>query len=71
MINHLHFNLPLCLVIDEDIFERGENVLERYLPGIKGQKTIIITESFLHNLYKNEVQKIRENFGNAENRSVE
>lgn len=66
MINHLHFNLPLCLVIDEDIFERGENVLERYLPGIKGQKTIIITESFLHNLYKNEVQKIRENFGNAE-----
>lgn len=60
------FNLPLCLVVEEGVFSHVDQTVCAYLPEIKGQKTIIITESFLNNLYPDYLGELQRDFGNAE-----
>lgn len=66
MNQHSRFNLPLCMVVEEDAFLNIDEVLEQYLPEIKNQKALIITEKFLHDMYGNILKEIQEDFGNAE-----
>lgn len=66
MKQHSNFDLPLCLVVDEDVFERVDEVVEEYLPEVKGKKSLVITEKFLHDLYKDTVEEIQKDFSNAD-----
>lgn len=65
MNKHSRFDLPLCLVVEEDIFSRVDEIVTEYLPDIKGKKTLIITEKFLHDMYGDIVDEISKDFGNA------
>ncbi len=60
------FNLPLCLVVEEGVFDHVDETIEAYLPEIRGQKTIIATDSFLHNAYADVVNEISKDFQDAE-----
>lgn len=60
------FNLPLCLVVEEGVFEHVDETVASYLPEIKGQKTIIVTEQFLNDLYPDYLSEMRKDFGNSE-----
>ncbi|MCR5799927.1 MAG: iron-containing alcohol dehydrogenase family protein [Lachnospiraceae bacterium] len=66
MNQHSRFNLPLCLVVEEDVFGNVDEAVQRYLPEIRGQKALIITEKFLHDLYGDIVEEIGNDFGGAE-----
>lgn len=66
MNQHSRFNLPLCLAVEEDAFSHADEIIGRYLPEIKGQKTIIISEPFLINEYSAKVNALVEDFGGAE-----
>lgn len=66
MNQHTRFNLPLCLVVEEGVFEHVDETVAKYLPEIKGQKSLIVTEEFLHNLYADKVAEIQKDFGGAE-----
>lgn len=65
MNQHSRFNLPLCMVVEEDIFSRVDEIIYNYMPDIKGQKAIIVTEEFLHKTYIDIVSEIQKDFGNA------
>lgn len=65
MNQHSKFDLPLCLVVEEDVFDRVDEVVECYLPGIKGLKSLIITEEFLHNLYREKINEIQSDFSDS------
>lgn len=66
MKQHSRFDLPLCLVVDEDVFERVDEVVANYLPEVKGKKTLVITEEFLHNLYADTLSEIQKDFSDAD-----
>ena len=66
MNQHSRFNLPLCLCVEEEAFSRTDEILASYLPDIKGQKAIIISEKFLVDTYPDVVNSIRDDFGGAE-----
>ncbi len=66
MNQHSRFNLPLCLVVEEDVFERVDEVVMQYLPEIKGRKTLVVTEKFLHDTYGDVLNNICGDFGGAE-----
>lgn len=65
MNQHSRFNLPLCMVVEEDVFSHVDEVVCEYLPEVKGQKAILVTEEFLKNTYSNIVDEIVKDFGNA------
>lgn len=60
------FNLPLCMVVEEDVYDHVDETVAAYLPEIKGQKTIIATDSFLHTNYTAVLEEISRDFGGAE-----
>lgn len=60
------FNLPLCLVVEEGVFEHVDETIAAYLPQIKGQKTIIVTEQFLRELYPEYLEEMQEDFKDSE-----
>ena len=66
MNQHSRFNLPLCLVVEEGVFTRTDEVIKQYLPEIEGKKSLIITEKFLHDLYADIIGEIRKNHNDAE-----
>lgn len=66
MNQHSRFNLPLCLAVEEDAFSHADEIIAGYLPEIKGQKTIIISEKFLIDTYIDKVNALKEDFGGAE-----
>ena len=66
MNQHSRFNLPLCLVVEEDIFTRTDEAVKRYLPEIEGKRSLIITEKFLRDLYEDIVTEIQADYNNAE-----
>lgn len=66
MNQHTHFNLPICLAVEEDAFFRSDEIIKRYIPDIAGQKAIVISEEFLIGLYKEKITDISRDFGNAE-----
>lgn len=66
MNQHTRFNLPLCLTVEEDAFSHVDEIIEKYLPEIKGQKTIIISEKFLIDTFTSKVEEIQKDFGDAE-----
>jgi len=66
MKQHSRFDLPLCLVVDEDVFERVDEVVADYLPEVIGKKTLVITEKFLMDMYKDTVEEIQKDFSNAD-----
>ena len=66
MYQHSKFNLPLCLAVEEDAFSFADEIIGQYLPEIKGQKTIIISEQFLVDTYKEKVASLKEDFSDAE-----
>lgn len=66
MNQHSRFNLPLCLVVEEGVFTRTDEVLKRYLPEIEGKKSLVITEKFLHDLYGDIVSEIQKDHNGAE-----
>jgi len=66
MKQHSRFDLPLCLVVDEDVFERVDDIVANYLPDVKGKKSLVITEQFLHDLYQDTLDEIQKDFSNAD-----
>lgn len=60
------FNLPLCLVVEEGVFDHVDETVASYLPQIKGQKAIIVTEQFLLDLYPEYLKELQRDFGNSE-----
>lgn len=65
MNQHTRFNLPLCLTVEEDAFSHVDELVEVYIPEIKGQKTIVISEPFLIENFKDKIEAIQRDFGNA------
>ena len=66
MNQHTRFNLPICLTVEEDAFLHSEEIVKRYIPDIIGQKAMIISEEFLISIYKDKIDDISRDFGNAE-----
>ncbi len=66
MNQHTRFNLPICLSVEEDAFFHSDEIIRRYIPEIIGQKTIVISEQFLIDLYKEKITDISKDFGSAE-----
>ena len=66
MNQHTRFNLPICLAVEDDAFFHSDEIISRYIPDIIGQKTIIVSEQFLIDLYKEKITDISRDFGNAE-----
>ena len=66
MNQHSSFDLPLCLVVDEDVFGRVDEIVAQYIPDIKGKKSLIVTEKFLHDLYGDIVAGIQKDFSDAD-----
>ena len=66
MNQHTRFNLPICLVVEEDAFFHSDEIIRRYIPEITGQKTIVVSEDFLIGIYKEKITDISRDFGNAE-----
>lgn len=60
------FNLPLCMTVEEDAFSHVDETLSAYLPEIRGKKTIIVTDAFLHTNLTKELEEISCDFGGAE-----
>lgn len=65
MNQYTNFYLPLCLKVEEDAFLRTDEIIAAYLPEIKGQKTIIISERFLIETYQDKLQELSKDFGGA------
>ena len=66
MNQHTRFNLPICLAVEEDAFSHSDEIIRRYIPEIMGQKTIIVSEQFLIDIYKDKILDISQDFGDAE-----
>ena len=66
MNQHTRFNLPICLTVEEDAFLHSEEIVKQYIPDIIGQKAMIISEEFLISIYKDKIDDISRDFGNAE-----
>lgn len=66
MNQHTRFNLPICLAVEEDAFFHTDDIIKRYIPDIIGQKAIVISEEFLIGIYKEKIEDISHDFGNAE-----
>lgn len=66
MNQHTRFNLPICLSVEEDAFFHSDEIVRRYIPDIMGQKTIVVSEQFLIDIYKEKITDISRDFGNAE-----
>lgn len=66
MNQHTRFNLPICLAVEEDAFYHTDEIIATYLPDIKGQKTLIVSEQFLIEVYREKVDEISRDFGGAE-----
>ena len=66
MNQHTRFNLPICLTVEDDAFFHSDEIVRRYIPEIMGQKTIVVSEQFLIDLYKEKINDISSDFGNAE-----
>lgn len=66
MNQHTRFNLPICLTVEEDAFLHSDEIVKRYIPDIIGQKALIISEEFLIEIYKDKIDDISCDFGNAE-----
>jgi len=66
MNQHTRFNLPLCLAVEDDALYHSDEIIRRYIPEIIGQKTIVVSEQFLIDLYKEKITEISRDFGNAE-----
>lgn len=66
MNSYSNFNLPLCLTVEEDAFLHVDEVIRTYLPEIRGKKTIIATDSFLHTNLADTLSEISRDFGDAE-----
>lgn len=60
------FNLPLCMVVEPDAFNRVDEIIAAYLPEIKGQKTLIATDAFLHTNLSEKLNEISRDFDGAE-----
>ncbi len=60
------FNLPLCMVVEEEIFDRVDEILAAYLPQTKGAKAVIVTEQFLFDLYQKQLKEIQSDFPGSE-----
>ncbi len=66
MNQHTRFNLPICLAVEEDAFFHSDEIVRRYIPEITGQKTIIVSEQFLIDIYQEKISDISSDFGGAE-----
>ncbi len=60
------FNLPLCLVVEEGVFNKVDETVRAYIPEIAGKKTLIVTEQFLFDTYGDYINEMRKDFGDAE-----
>jgi len=66
MNQHTRFNLPICLAVEEDAFFHSDRIIRDYIPDIIGQKTVIVSEQFLIDIYKEKIDDISHDFGGAE-----
>lgn len=60
------FRLPYCMTVEEGIFEKVDEVISRYIPGINMQKAIIVTEENLKNIFSDCINEISKDFQNSE-----
>lgn len=60
------FNLPLCMVVEEDAFSHVDETVYAHLPEVRGKKAIIATDAFLHTNLSGVLAEISRDFGGAE-----
>ena len=60
------FDLPVCLTVEEDALYHSDEIIKTYIPEISGQKTLIVSEQFLIDIYKDKVTDLSKDFGDAE-----
>lgn len=60
------FRLPYCLVIEDGAYTRMDVLLQECIPGIKKQKILFVTESFLQGLFANMIEEIKKDLENCE-----
>ncbi len=66
MNQHSRFNLPLCMVVEENLFDHVDETVKGYLPELQSKKAILVTEEFLRTTYSEIVDTIAKDFGGAE-----
>lgn len=66
MNQHSRFNLPLCLIVEDEAFNRTDEILNSYIPELKGKKTLILTDDFLFNTYSDIIEELQKDFSDAE-----
>ena len=66
MNQHTRFNLPICLAVEEDAFLHSDRIIRSYIPDIIGKKTVIVSEQFLIDIYRDKITDISHDFGGAE-----
>ena len=65
MNQHTRFNLPLCLTVEEEAFNHADKIVAQYIPEIKNQKTLLVSEPFLIESFADKVDELRRDFNNA------
>lgn len=65
MEQSMKFDLPLALVVEQGIFEKVNEVVDKYIPDISKEKAILVSETFLIDIYGNIVDEICKDFGGA------
>lgn len=60
------FRLPYCMTVEEGIFERVDEVISEFIPGVGMQKAIIVTEENLKNIFGKCLDEISKDFKNSE-----
>lgn len=66
MERHTGFDLPVCLTVEEDALLHTDEILRTYLPEATGKKTLIVSEPFLIDLYREKINEISRDLGGAE-----
>ena len=65
MEQSMKFDLPLALVVEQGIFEKVNEVVDKYIPDISKEKAILVSETFLIDTYGNIVDEICKDFDGA------
>lgn len=60
------FNLPLCMIVEENAFDHVDEIIHTYLPELAGKKAIIATDHFLHTNLSDVLEEISRDFNGAE-----
>lgn len=56
------FKLPLCMIVEEGVVERVDEVISLHVPKLDKQGVIIVTDKIIQGLYPKQIEKMAERF---------